>query len=312
MVNTTATSAVTSAGGMTSSGFGGAGGSAANNNSSVGGGGSAGGGNPNAVNSGMGGSTNGSGGNAANNATTTGGLGDDNPWGDVQGGQQGWASRYWDCCKPSCGWSGNAQNPVHSCGASNNELGVTDETNSCELNGQSGAFTCHRMAPWAYSTQVSFGFAAINGVSCGTCFHIQFTGSASRGAGQGAQLINGKSMIVMASNIGGIEQGQFDLLIPGGGVGLLNGCSGQWGVSNDQLGAQYGGFLTECAQQNPENHEGAKNCVRSRCENIFQSKGFDELYDGCMWFVDWFEIADNPDFRYEEIACPQELTDAAY
>src|SRR5690606_6216474 len=183
---------------------------------------------------------------STNNTSTTGSLGNDNPWGDVEGGQQGWASRYWDCCKPSCGWQGNASNPVHSCDVNDNELGVSDAPNGCEQNGQSGAFTCHSMAPWAYSTEVSFGYAAINGVSCGSCFHIQFTGTASRGGGQGAAAIAGKSMIIMATNIGGIEQGQFDLLIPGGGVGQFNGCSGQWGVDNGELGAQYGGFLTEC------------------------------------------------------------------
>ena len=243
-------------------------------------------------------------------SSTTGVLGDDNPWGDVGGGQQGWASRYWDCCKPSCGWEGNASNPVKSCDVNDNSLGVTDARNGCEGGGT--AYTCHSMAPWAYSTKVSFGYAAINGVSCGQCFHIQFTGTASRGSGEGAQRIANKSMIVMATNIGGIEQGQFDLLIPGGGVGIFNGCSGQWGVSNEELGAQYGGFLTVCSQQNGGNYEAVKSCVRERCESVFGSRNLTDLYNGCMWFVDWFEAADNPDFRYEPVDCPQELVNAAH
>jgi hypothetical protein len=119
-------------------------------------------------------------------------------------------------------------------------------------------------------------------------------------------------MIIMATNIGGIEQNQFDILIPGGGVGLLNGCSGQWGVSNDELGAQYGGFLSVCREQNREDHEATKSCVRQKCESVFGSRGLDELYDGCMWFVDWFEAADNPDIRFQQIQCPQELTSVAY
>ena len=243
-------------------------------------------------------------------SSTTGQLGDDNPWGDVSNGQQGWASRYWDCCKPSCGWSGNASNPVKSCDKNDNSLGVSDETNSCELNGDSGAYTCHSMAPWAYSNQVSLGFAAINGVQCGSCFHIQFTGSSHNAPNDpGSAAIAGKSMIVMASNIGGIEQGQFDLLIPGGGVGALNGCAGQWGVSNSELGAQYGGFLSECKG---ESLDATKSCMRNKCADIFQTRGLSELYDGCIWFVDWFQAADNPSFTYQPIDCPQELVNAAH
>ena len=112
---------------------------------------------------------------------------------------------------------------------------------------------------------------------------------------------------------GGIEQGQFDLLIPGGGVGDFNGCAGQWGVDNSQLGAQYGGFLSDCRQQNNfENHEGVKSCMRSKCDEIFASRGLTDLYDGCIWFVDWFEAADNPDVRYQQISCPSDLTNVAY
>ncbi len=269
----------------------------------------------NATNGG-GGSSNGGASNNDNStstttaSSTTGNLGDDNPWGEVNGGQQGWASRYWDCCKPSCGWSGNASNPVKSCDINDNSLGVTDEANACERNGTSGAFTCHSMAPWAYSNQVSLGFAAINGVSCGTCFHIQFTGTAQNGGnGPGAAALAGKHMIVMATNIGGIQQGQFDLLIPGGGVGALNGCAGQWGVDNSELGAQYGGFLSDCGSGDLN---AAKSCMRNKCESVFGSRGLTELYDGCMWFVDWFQAADNPDFRYEQVDCPQELVSHAH
>jgi hypothetical protein len=31
--------------------------------------------------------------------------------------------------------------------------------------------------------------------------------------------------------------------------------------------------------------------------------------DACDWFVDWFEVADNPEFLYKEIPCPQALID---
>ena len=251
--------------------------------------------------------------NSNTNSSTTGSLGNDNPYPPIQGGTNGFATRYWDCCKPSCGWAGNANPVVVSCDRNDENRSANDTQNACEANGQSGAFTCHSMAPWAYSNVVSYGFAAVNGVSCGTCFQIEFPGSSQRGGNDpGSAALAGKTMVVMATNIGGIEQNQFDLLIPGGGVGLLNGCSGQWGVDNSELGAQYGGFLTNCRQANPENHEGVKSCVRERCEAVFGSRGLTELYDGCMWFVDWFEAADNPDIRFQQISCPSDLTSVAY
>lgn len=256
------------------------------------------------------GTTNGtSNGTTSSTSSTTGQLGNDNPWGEVNGGQNGWASRYWDCCKPSCGWSGNASNPVNSCDISDNDIGVNDmRKNGCEPGGDS--YTCHSMAPWAYSTEVSFGFAAINGVSCGQCFHIQFTGTSSNGGnGPGAAALANKHMIVMATNIGGIQQGQFDLLIPGGGVGDFDGCTTQWGVDSSQLGARFGGFLSACPGNDLNSR---KSCVRDKCESVFGAKGLTELYDGCMWFVDWFQAADNPDFRYTQVDCPQELIDAAH
>lgn len=241
-------------------------------------------------------------------------LGDDNPYPPINGGMQGWASRYWDCCKQSCAWSGNASDPVASCSLDNTDLGVNDDPNACGFNSAdpSGTFTCHRMAPWAHSTTLSYGYAAINGVQCGQCFQVQFTGSShNAGDDPGCQALSGKTMIVQASNIGGIEQGQFDILIPGGGVGLLNACSLQWGVDNSQLGEQYGGFLSTCKQQNPD-YEAAKQCVRDKCDQIFASQGLSELHDGCMWFVDWFEAADNPSFVYQSVDCPAELTQNAH
>ena len=242
-------------------------------------------------------------------SSTTGPLGNDNPWGNVDGGQNGWASRYWDCCKPSCGWSGNASNPVNSCDISDNDIGVNDmRRNGCEQGGDS--YTCHSMAPWAYSTEVSFGFAAINGVSCGTCFHIQFTGTAGNGGnGPGAAALANKHMIVMATNIGGIQQGQFDLLIPGGGVGDFDGCTTQWGVDSSELGVRFGGFLAACPGNDLNSR---KSCVADKCESVFGSRGLTELYNGCMWFVDWFQAADTPDFRYTQVDCPQELIQASH
>ena len=117
-------------------------------------------------------------------------------------------------------------------------------------------------------------------------------------------------MIVQVTNIGGdVGSGQFDVLTPGGGVGANSGaCTRQWGQGLD-LGAQYGGFLTTCKQQlGSGNHQALKDCVSQRCSSVFESRGLTELAAGCRWFVDWFEVADNPALVYKEIVCPAELT----
>ncbi len=50
-----------------------------------------------------------------------------------------------------------------------------------------------------------------------------------------------------------------------------------------------------------------KSCVRQKCQQIFSKPGMTDLLDGCLWFVDWFEVADNPSFVYKEIPCPDAL-----
>ena len=217
---------------------------------------------------------------------------------NITNGQNAWASRYWDCCKPACGWSANAGgNPMKACSQQNQTLGDNDARNACEGGGT--AYMCWSGAPWAVGDQLSYGFAAASGpnYTCGRCFHVQFTGGSHNGGqNAGTQSLVGKHMIVQVINNGGVAQDQFDLLIPGGGVGLLNACSTQWGTSD--LGAQYGGFLAGC--------NGDKACVQNKCDTIFGNKP--ELLAGCDWFLGWFNAADNPQFTYERIACPAEIT----
>jgi len=215
---------------------------------------------------------------------------------DLQGGQNGFATRYWDCCKPSCGWTGNSSNPVDSCDINDNNIGVNDEArNGCESGGT--AYTCNNWAPWSKSDTLSYGFVAFNGVPCGTCYQIRFSGTSSRGTPTPG--IEGKQMVVQVTNIGGIEGDQFDILIPGGGVGLLNGCSTQWGVSNNDLGAQYGGFRSVCGAD--------AGCIQNMCQNAFGDSP--DLMAGCEWYTDWLQMADNPDIRFQQIDCPQEILD---
>jgi hypothetical protein len=212
-------------------------------------------------------------------------------------GSQGWASRYWDCCKPSCGWTGNSNPPVPSCGKDGTSRVGADQRNGCEGGGS--AFECYDFHPWYdAATNLSYGFVAKNGVSCGACFMLQFTGDSHNGGGAGAAALKGQQMVVQAINIGGIEQNQFDLLIPGGGVGAMNGCSTQWGSGTD-LGVQYGGLLSECG--------GDAACMKGKCESVF-GKISSTLKAGCDWFTGWFSSADNPNLIYKQVSCPQQLS----
>ena len=85
-------------------------------------------------------------------------------------------------------------------------------------------------------------------------------------------------MIVMASNIGyDVEEGQFDMMVPGGGVGLYDALSTMVSGSNVQWGAQYGGFLTYCQQSLGYDNTVAKyqECVKDMCAAAFT--GYDNL-----------------------------------
>ncbi len=205
---------------------------------------------------------------------------------NVTGGD-GFATRYWDCCQTHCG-----QSSGHRC--SQDGTSTTGSTQSACSGGDS--FACYDEAPRAVSTCLAYGHIAKTNPNCGGCYRIQFTGQGEHNANDvGSKLIQGKQMIVKVTNTGGDVAGnQFDLMIPGGGVGMFNACSRQWGTSD--LGAQYGGFLSECTGT----HSAKKECVRQECMKIPAGKA----RDGCLWFVDWFEVADNPKFTSQSTNCP--------
>jgi len=71
----------------------------------------------------------------------------------------GVTTRYWDCCKASCGWPGKASvtNPVETCARN----GVTP----VDPNAQSGCgggpgYMCTNQQPWNVSSTLSYGYAA--------------------------------------------------------------------------------------------------------------------------------------------------------
>lgn len=248
--------------------------------------------------SGSGGGENTGGGGGSGGGNGSGGsMGTGNPFGGVDNPEgENHATRYWDCCKPSCGWS--SQGNIHSCNLSNSDVGVNDQMQSVCDNGD--AQTCHGMAPWAYSSELAFGYAAANGRPCGACYKLEFTGQGHYSASDpGSQAIAGKVMIVKVTNRGAeLGDGHFDLLIPGGGLGMFDGCSRALNIdANTQLGARNGGFITSC--------NGDANCVHNECMTKFAN--FPELQAGCLWSVDWFRGADNPRFKFQQVDCPQEL-----
>ncbi|KAF4606139.1 hypothetical protein EYR38_000184 [Pleurotus pulmonarius] len=139
--------------------------------------------------------------------------------------QTGKTTRYWDCCKPSCSWSGKAS-----------------------LHGFTSSAQLLTFSKYPYRSQfnddLAYGFAAVSlsGSSeskwCCGCYELTFTSGP----------VAGKKMVVQATNTGGdLGSNHFDILMPGGGVGIFNGCPAQFGSWNG--GAQYGGVSSrsECS-----------------------------------------------------------------
>nr|CDF76466.1 glycoside hydrolase 45 [Scytalidium indonesiacum] len=191
----------------------------------------------------------------------------------------GKSTRYWDCCKPSCGWAKKApvNQPVFSCNANFQRLYDFDAKSGCEPGGV--AYSCADQTPWAVNDDFAFGFAAtsIAGSNeagwCCACYELTFTSGP----------VAGKKMVVQSTSTGGdLGSNHFDLNIPGGGVGIFDGCTPQFG---GLPGQRYGGISS-----------------RNECERFP-----DALKPGCYWRFDWFKNADNPNFSFRQVQCPAEL-----
>lgn len=195
-------------------------------------------------------------------------------------------TRYWDCCKPSCGWAANAlaggmSSPATACAQDGVTAVESSITNKCWENGS--AYQCYWGAPWQVGPNLSYGFAAFNGPNCGRCYQLDFNG--------------GKTMIVQAINIGDMAPNQFDLLIPGGGVGAAGegACKAQWNDAN--LGLQSGGFRATC--------DNDADCIKNMCQAAFGSSK--QMMDSCTWYTEWFNSGDNPTVLYAEVPCPADI-----
>ena len=260
--------------------------------------------------------------------------------------QKGWNSRYWDSCKPHCSWMDNVDTSsqaayaaagytVRNCNIHDVEIptftlskglerywwGMEGVPSSCKI-GAGGSFTCTDMAPIKVNDTLSYGFVAgPSNQGCGKCYHLQYDGSTSNMGNGGPDVkdthiaLKGKHMIVMASNIGhdvDASSTQFDLLVPGGGVGIFNALSTQIGKTPEELGKTNGGILGECLDKLgywKVTKEQYQECVIEQCDVVFDSTAWPHLNRGCKWLATFFEAADNPSFVWEEVECPQYLVD---
>ncbi len=213
----------------------------------------------------------------------------------VNGGVSGSgkATRYWDSCKPHCAWDGKDKESnvgtARTCHADGSIAG-TGEKSACD-GGPAG--TCADQAPMIINDEYAYAFAAYsgNGAVCGRCFMLTFNGTTDNGD---KSSIRNKKLIVMISNIGyDVQQGNFDIMIPGGGVGAFSGCR-QMGISC--AGAQYGGLLTTC--------NGDKSCLIQKCNSEYTNTN---LKNGCLFLANWLDAADNPHHSFKQVVCPSEL-----
>ena len=219
---------------------------------------------------------------------------------------EGWATRYWDCCKPSCAWNENAGgHPTKTCTLQGNTVGPGDQ--SVCSGGQ--AAVCTSQIPVAVNDNLAYAFAAVpaaNGGQCGKCFALEFTGEGKYETKAPHQALKGKILVVQVSNIGGdVNQGQFDVMIPGGGVGAFNGCSSIWG---NNLGAQYGGLLSECEESvgyNGDLLKKRRDCLTEKCNSVFANHK--DAKEGCLFLANWMQAAGNPKHKYREVECPPDL-----
>ena len=235
--------------------------------------------------------------------------------------KKGFSTRYWDCCKPHCSWPMNSDYKSRMCDIEGkNVLDFENylwEQNAC-VGGQ--ATTCLSQIPWAVNDTLSYGFAATPGGEnvCGKCYELTFDGYGHWENSTSNAKIKGKKMVIMATNIGyDVVEGQFDLMIPGGGVGLFYACDEVFKVTDRSvMGKTYGGLLSVCEEDivgyksdetDEDRYVKRKACLKEQCEKAFGS--IPEALEGCMWHVNWFEAAGNPSYDYEEVACPQELVD---
>jgi Glycosyl hydrolase family 45 len=187
----------------------------------------------------------------------------------ASGGTPGHSTRFWDCAKPSCAWPGRAPDSVKAC--AQDGVTVLDSGAMSAIDG-GPAYACFDQQPYVSPSDpnLSYGTAALaNDANCGKCFELTFTDGP----------VAGKRMVVRIVNQGtDVGAFQADIAMPGGGVGLFDACTKQFGSTP---GARYGGVSS------------AAECGALPAP----------LQPGCRWRFEWFMGADNPSFVSREVSC---------
>ena len=214
--------------------------------------------------------------------------------------KSGYATRYWDSCKPHCAWEGKGGPVARTCQTDGVTQAGSGESSVCD-GGSAG--TCFDQTPQIVNDTIAYAFAATpgGGNDCGKCYMLTFKGTGASATNTPTdshhKKIKGKHLIVMSSNIGyDVSHNQFDLMIPGGGPGAFNGCA-KMGISC--AGAQYGGFLTTCNYK--------KDCLIQKCNSEYANNT--SLKNGCLFLANWMDAANNPEVDFVEVECPQALKD---
>ena len=248
-------------------------------------------------------------------------------------GKTGWNSRYWDGCKPHCSWLSSVDTTseetyqagrtvARNCNVHDVEvpaftlghavqqywMGFEGTNSACDTKDPTGTFACTDMAPIAVNEKLSYAYVAGSGkqyqYGCGKCYHLQYNGGKSDGdVKKTHKALDGKHTVVMVSNIGhDVVEGQFDLLVPGGGVGAFDALSTQLGLTDASvLGANGGGIGRVCFEQVGWDGEVAdfQKCIIDGCEKAFSK--WPNLLRGCKWYAEWYMAADNPTYNWEEV-----------
>ena len=167
-------------------------------------------------------------------------------------------------------------------------FGYEGTRSACGDEKEKGVFTCTDMAPIAVNDTLAYAYVAGTADSkCGKCYHLQYDGHfkdefENNPPKATHKALKGKHLVVMASNIGGdvaggndkLPAGQFDLMVPGGGVGAFDALSTQVNKgAGFNWGAGFGGFLTECQKNTNCGTEGSldcyQTCVKDMCDAAF-------------------------------------------
>ncbi|KAL6703275.1 hypothetical protein ACN47E_010063 [Coniothyrium glycines] len=197
-------------------------------------------------------------------------------------------TRYWDCCKPSCGWKlkADVNTPVASCSTNGSIIDVNAGT-AC--NG-GDAYQCASQQPWAVNDTFAYGFAgafllpALAGGKleeswCCACYRLDFS----------SDPLQGKSMVIQASNTAFdiTTANRFTLAIPGGNVSDTTACAAQYGVEQSVFGSMNTGVR-----------------ARDDCQNLPKP-----LQPGCEFRFDWMKDDTAQTAKFRRVPCPRELTD---